>query len=155
MEFEQALQTEKIRNIMTARGIQVDAKLSYAEVITQLQTEEKFCAVILEDKKVVGIFTELDALRRGLLDSIDRDAPIRDVMTPNPTTIDIDDNLAVAIRLMHQGKYRHLPVVDGNREFMGLISVRDIIIFLSENYPSDIYNLPPDPHQVSTEAEGA
>ncbi len=155
MEFEQALKTEKIRNVMTPRGIQVNSELSYAQVVSQLQAEEKFCAVILKEEKVVGIFTELDALRRGLLEKADPQTPIHKMMTPNPTTIDIDDNLAVAVRLMHRGKYRHLPVVNGKKEFMGLISVRDIILYLSENYPHDVYNLPPDPHQVSQKAEGA
>jgi CBS domain-containing protein len=63
--------------------------------------------------------------------------------------------MAVAIRLMHDGKYRHLPIVNSERECLGLVSVRDIVFYLSENYPLEVLNQPPDPHKISASAEGA
>jgi CBS domain-containing protein len=109
----------------------------------------------MDGKKIVGIFTERDALKRGLLAGASPDTPIEKLMTPDPVAVDPDDNLAVAIRLMHEGKYRHLPIVDRNDEYLGIISVRDIVMYLSENYPYEVYNQPPDPHKVSVAPEGA
>lgn len=156
MNFEQALKTEKISTIVVpTRGITVSRKTTYREVVRQLQETRKFCAIVLDGKKPVGIFTEADALKRGLLKEIDPKTPIENVMTANPTVVSMDDSLALAIRLMHRGRHRHLPVVSADNEFLGLISVRDIVFYLSENYPYDVFNLPPDPHKFSGAPEGA
>ena len=76
-------------------------------------------------------------------------------MTPNPTTLKTTDSVADAIRLMNQGHYRHLPLVDENGGLVGVLGVRDLINYLAEHYPYEVYNLPPDPHQVIRAPEGA
>lgn len=155
MNFGDTIKAERIRTVMTQSGITVPKDSLYQDVVRKLQEEEKFCAVVLEGNKVVGVFTERDALKRGLLKNMGPATPIEKIMTPNPTVIDMDDSVAVAIRLMHQGKHRHLPVVNAKREYQGLVSVRDIVFFLSENYPYDVFNQPPDPNKFSNVPEGA
>ncbi|HCU25972.1 MAG TPA: CBS domain-containing protein [Deltaproteobacteria bacterium] len=156
MNFEEALKTEKIRNLSTREAaVTVSRSMPYAEVRRRLREQRSGCAVVLEGRKVVGIFTERDALIRGLIAAPDPATPIENLMTPKPKVLDREDSVAVAIRLMHDGKYRHLPVVDRKKEYLGVVSVRDIIFYLAENFPLEIYNLPPDPHQISTAPEGA
>ena len=155
MNFEEALKTEKIRNLGTREALCVSPGLPLGEVVRMMQERRTGCAVVVEGKKVVGIFTERDALIRGLLANAKPETPIEQLMTKKPKVLDREDTLAVAIRLMHDGKYRHLPVVNGRRELLGLVSVRDIVFYLSENFPLEIYNLPPDPHRISSSAEGA
>ncbi len=155
MNFEEALKTEKIRNLSTREPLTVVPAMPLGEVVQLMQQRKTGCAVVLEGKKVIGIFTERDALIRGLLANADPAIPIEKLMTPKPKVLDREDTLAVAIRLMHDGKYRHLPVVNRQRELLGLVSVRDIVFYLSENFPLEVYNLPPDPHQVCNRAEGA
>lgn len=140
---------------MVPRGIQVQSGAVYGDVVEHLQDEGKFCAVILKGKKVLGIFTERDALKRGLLTQAEPETPIDDLMTKNPVAIKEDDTLMQAIQLMDQGRYRHLPVVNDDEEFVGLISVRDLVYYLAENYPYEVYNLPPDIHKFSGAPEGA
>src|SRR5262249_46491555 len=110
---------------------------------------------IVEDNKVVGIFTERDALKRAALANRPSTTPIRDLMTPAPEVLGLEDSVAVAVRFMNEGGYRHLPIVNEKRGVAGLFSVRDIVLYLSELYPFDIFNLPPDPHQVARAREGA
>lgn len=155
MNFEEALKTEKIRNLATREGLTVPPELTLGEVVRRMQERRTGCAVVVAGKKVVGIFTERDALIRGLLADAAPETPIEKLMTAKPKVLDREDTLAVAIRLMHDGKYRHLPVVNAKREFLGIVSVRDIVFYLSENFPLEIYNLPPDPHRISRSAEGA
>jgi len=140
---------------MKPRGIEVPTGTSYGDVIEHLQDEEKFCAIILDQKKVLGVFTERDALKRGLLVHADPDTPIDRLMTKNPVLIQEEDSLINAIRLMDKGRYRHLPVVNTQKEYVGLISVRDLMNYLAENYPYEVYNLPPDFHKFSGAPEGA
>ena len=140
---------------MVPRGIQLDAQDTFEEAVHKLQKEEKFCAVILKEGKVAGIFTERDALSRGLLQKKPASTPLIEVMTPQPVTLRQDESLLKAAEVMHQGRYRHVPVVDSQENFVGLISVRDIVYFLSETYPAPVLNQPPNPHQISTSPEGA
>ncbi len=45
---------------------------------------------------------------------------------------------------MQHGGYRHLPVVDENNRPTGVLSVKRIIHYLAEHYPTAVYNLPPE-----------
>jgi CBS domain-containing protein len=156
MNFAQALRREKIRNLSSREApLIISQTLPLGELIHRLQETKRGCAVVLKKKKVIGIFTEQDALKRGLLAGADPATPLKKLMTPNPAVLQMNDSLADAIRLMHEGKYRHLPIVDPQGVYLGLVSVRDIVFYLSENYPYEVLNQPPDPHQVSATAEGA
>ena len=55
---------------------------------------------------------------------------------------------------MEEGGYRHLPVVD-ERGPVGVLSVKRIVHYLVEHFPTTVYNLPPDPAVVPQQAEGA
>jgi CBS domain-containing protein len=155
VNFDQVLKSEKVKNLKARKPVTVSKDMPFSQVIQQLQENKTGCAVVLEGNQVIGIFTEKDALARGLLKHVEKTTPIEKLMTKKPKVLDREDSLAVAIRLMNEGKYRHLPIVNGQKEFMGLVSVRDIVVYLAENFPCEVYNLPPDPHQISTEAEGA
>jgi CBS domain-containing protein len=52
---------------------------------------------------------------------------LREVMTADPETIEADEPVAVAVRRMDEGAYRHLPVTDAG-EVVGVLSIRDIPI---------------------------
>ena len=86
---------------------------------------------------------------------IDLNLPVEGVMTKNPKTLRMTDTVADAIVLMNQGSYRHIPIVDTNGSVQGIVSVRDVIKYLAEHYPYEVYNLPPDPHQIMRSPDGA
>lgn len=54
------------------------------------------------------------------------EVPIHVVMTHGPATIGPEDSLGDAAGLMVQGGFRHLPVVDGDGELVGMLSERDL-----------------------------
>jgi CBS domain-containing protein len=70
------------------------------------------------------MFTERDALFRVLSAGLDGGTPLSAVMTPNPRTISPERSFAHALGFMHEGKFRHLPVVEDGHP-IGMISVRD------------------------------
>ena len=72
------------------------------------------CLLVMEADRLVGIFTERDAvvkLAGRSLDGVD----LRSVMTTDPVVLRPDDSLAVAIHKMAVGGFRHIPVVEGTR----------------------------------------
>jgi len=87
----------------------------------------KGALLILEDRKLVGIFTERDALFRVIAARRDPNTTtMSDVMTPHPQTIHPDEPFLNAMRVMHEGGFRHVPVVR-NGHPVGMVSARDAL----------------------------
>ena len=83
--------------------------------------------MVVEGEKLVGVFTERDGLFRVLAAGLDGDATqLAAVMTPNPQTIAPESGFTTALQMMHDGGYRHLPVVENGR-VIGIVSVRDAL----------------------------
>jgi CBS domain-containing protein len=72
-----------------------------------------------------GIFTERDMVNRVVAESRDPDqTTLAEVMTANPDTIAPTTTAIDALRLMNDGGYRHLPIVEQGR-VVGIVSRRD------------------------------
>ena len=52
---------------------------------------------------------------------------VRDLMTPNVVTVQSGDSVATAYELMLDHRFRHLVVVDGDGDLVGLLSHRDLL----------------------------
>ena len=97
------------------------------------------------DGTLLGMFTERDALVK--LDPVrpQLDAHVSTVMTASPVTVEVDASLATALAKMDEGRFRHLPIVRDGDQIVGLVSVRDILTWVSLHYPDAVQNLPPKP----------
>ena len=97
----------------------------------------KGALLVVDGPRLVGIFTERDALFRVIAAGRDPAATrMADVMTPHPQTIHPDEPFLHAMRVMHKGGFRHLPVVEHDRP-LGVVSARDAL-------DDDIYELRTD-----------
>jgi CBS domain-containing protein len=107
--------------------IPVDGKLGLA---LDRMVEHSVGALLVVDPEgcLVGILTERDYLRKvvGVIPDYAHQ-PLKAYMTIEPETVGPEDRLAVALRKMDVGGYRHLPVVEEDGRPVGLISVRDVI----------------------------
>ena len=93
----------------------------------RLMKEKQVGAVmVVEDGRLVGIFTERDALFRVLAEGRDtRATRLSEVMTRNPTTIHPDRPFPEALHIMFEGGFRHVPVVEGSRP-IAVVSAKDV-----------------------------
>lgn len=97
--------------------------------------------LIVEDGKLLGIFTERDYARKLILKGkSSKDTPIRDLMTSNLITVTSDTSVDDCMRVMTGRKIRHLPVLENN-ELVGLISIGDVVRFVIEEQKSIIEHL--------------
>jgi CBS domain-containing protein len=55
---------------------------------------------------------------------------------------------------MHVGGYRHVPVVNDKNIPLAVVSVKDIIGFIVENFSEEILNLPPKPLRDASREDG-
>lgn len=79
------------------------------------------------DNRLVGVFTERDALFRVVAQGLDaHTTTMAEVMTHDPRTIAPDCPFAQALQMMHDGRFRHVPVVEDGR-LVGMVSARDAL----------------------------
>lgn len=122
--------------------------------VATMQKGSRSCVLAVDGGKLAGIFTERDVLNKCMDDGFDWDQPLNAVvLTPEPRTIASNRTVAEAIMLMQQHHYRTLPVME-NGSVVGLVRLGDLIRHLAEEYPEDVLNLPPRPHQVMGRPEG-
>jgi CBS domain-containing protein len=83
--------------------------------------------MVVDEGRLVGIFTERDAVFRVLAEGLDpAKTALADVMTSKPKTITADRAIDQALLMMHDGGFRHVPVVDAGKP-LGMISARDAL----------------------------
>jgi CBS domain-containing protein len=76
-------------------------------------------------------------------------------MTRQPETVRPEDPVAEALKLMTAGHYRNVPVVASDGTLCGILTHAAIIKFLSDRFPQEIYNLPPEPELAAKARDGA
>ena len=114
----------------------IEDDVSVLDAIQTLKNKKIGCLLITDKGgKLNGIFSERDVLTRVILTDIDlKNTPISKVMTPNPHAEPIDTTIAFALHLMSQGGYRHLPLVDDEKNPIGILSVKDIVDFIEGEF---------------------
>lgn len=104
------------------------------EDVLQIMLENKIGSILVtEDEKLVGIFSERDAVNRvGVEFGVLRGQPISDFMTSMPGTLEATNKIIFAVHKMAIGGYRHVPIVEGDCP-IGVISIRDILQYAEEH----------------------
>jgi len=94
--------------------------------------------LVVEGERLVGIFTERDALYRVIAKGIDpAQTRLSEVMTADPQAIEADKSFRNALHLMYENGYRHVPVVSDGRP-IGMVSARDALGLDLVEFESDL-----------------
>jgi CBS domain-containing protein len=82
---------------------------------------------VMQDDKLVGIFSERDYAREVVLQGrSSKSTAIAEVMTANVITGKPSDLVDTAMRMMSEKRFRHLPIVDGEK-ILGMLSLGDLV----------------------------
>lgn len=112
--------------IMQQQPVTAPAEMFVREAARLMKLRRIGAMMVVEDGALVGIFTERDALNRVVAESLDaRTTTLAEVMTRDPKTVGPDATFNAALELMHDGGFRHVPVVDAGKRPLGMVSVRD------------------------------
>lgn len=121
---------QTIRKILSEKGNEVWSTTPNATVYEalQLMAEKDVGALpVLENKKLVGIFSERDYARKViLLGKTSKKTFVHEIMTPHVVFATPDMTNDQGLAIMSARRIRHLPVMD-NEEMIGMVSIGDLV----------------------------
>jgi CBS domain-containing protein len=118
-----------VRDVMICSALCQQPPGASVRTACRLMAERHCGSVLVVDReRLVGIFTERDAVQRVFACGLDPDLTfLAEVMTTEPDTIGPNERVDEAIRRMDEFGYRHLPVTE-NQRAVGVLSIRDLPI---------------------------
>jgi len=120
-----------VRQVLSTKGTQV-VTIAPQETLSQaaaLLAGKRIGAVVVSDdgRAVAGILSERDIIRALSQDGAAAlDAPVSKFMTRDVVTCGINADADHLMRLMTDGKFRHVPVVEDGA-LAGIISIGDVV----------------------------
>ena len=115
---------------------------SVKAVATHMQAMHVGATLVISpiDGRLIGICTERDLAFKVLVAGLDPlTTPVEAIMTPNPTAIGPDKPFGHALHLMHEGGFRHMPVIAPDGRPIGVVSAADVS--RSRKYSKSLANL--------------
>ncbi len=155
-DLESALFSEALSNAVSYPPLMLESDAVVADALQLMREKGRGCALVVKDGKLIGIFTERDVLLRIAGKPIDAGrAKLTEYMTADPVTLPADCSIAFALNKMVVEGFRHVPLVDKQRRPTGIVSMRNLMEYLSEIFIKDVLNLPPQPDATPRRREGA
>jgi len=120
-----------IADVMPLRLVSVRPDESVQVAIARMLEENVGSVAVVEDGRLVGIFTERDVLRLAGDGQAFAEIMVGTVMTRSLVTVGPDDDVLQVAQLMGSRRIRHVPVVQGEHP-LGIVGIRDVLRTLVE-----------------------
>jgi CBS domain-containing protein len=100
---------------------------SVLHAIEIMATRHVGALLVMDHGMLLGIISERDYARKVILKKrSSHDTQVRDIMTSPAVTVQPDDTVHHCMQLMTEGRFRHLPVMQGN-QLVGVLSIGDLV----------------------------
>ena len=123
---------KRVSDVMSPGPVTGSLDASLAEAARILARWRIGCLPITSNDSLLGLITEVDLLDAfvgsdlyGRLEA-DKNPPVQECMRIDPVTVAADTACEIAMELIHQGDFRHLPIVDNAVRPVGIVSDRDL-----------------------------
>jgi len=119
-----------VKDLLKSKGSHVhsispDAKVY--EALKLMADEDIGALVVLQDEKLIGIFSERDYARKIILKGkFSKDTQVREVMASQVVYVSENQTVEECMVLMTHKRFRHLPVLEG-KKIVGVISIGDVV----------------------------
>ena len=125
------MSSRTLADLMTKDLLTVDPADTIGETAQKMVELGVSSAVVSDYGRLIGIMTERDLTRAVAGRVHSSEARVREWMTPDPMTLPADASPEDAAKVMLENRFRHVPVVDGDRP-VGIVSIRDIARWSTE-----------------------
>ena len=130
IDFQGRLLGENLDDLDPIAPVILDAGAGADEAVARMHAEQADCVLVTEGNRLVGIFTDRDAVLKVAGQPVDG-VRLGDVMTRDPVVLRHDDSIAIAIHKMAVGGFRHIPIVDGGGLPTGVVSAKDVFAHIA------------------------
>ena len=152
---EDTFQTDPISALGLPPPVCIGRDSSVGEALEAVQKHGQGYVLIVDDGRPVGILSEREVLMKIVARDVKYDAAVVGFCATDPETLTSRDQIARAIQMMNVSGERNIPIVDETGRAVAVLRTMDLIHFLAEAFPATVMNLPPRPHQLIAEPEGA
>lgn len=116
-----------IREVMTSNPCTIDADKPISYAAKMMRDEDVGLAPVVEGDRLVGTLTDRDIAIRVVAEGHDPDSTkVKDVASKDVVTIDPQQGLDEALRLMAEHQVRRLPVVEEDGRVVGVVAQADV-----------------------------
>lgn len=117
---------DTIQNAMTASPTTVAPSTTASEAARTMKSENVGSLPIVEDDRLVGVVTDRDLALRVLGEGRDGNTPVGEIASKELVTVDPQQSLEEAARLMAEHQVRRLPVCEEDGRLVGILAQADV-----------------------------
>jgi CBS domain-containing protein len=119
--------SHRIGDLMTENPRTVSADQSVVEAAQAMRDDDVGLVPVVEGERLVGTVTDRDIAIRVIAEERDpRSTTVRDIASTDLVTVDPEQDLGEALRLMAQHQVRRLPVVEEDGKLVGIVAQADV-----------------------------
>ena len=117
----------KVKKAMHKGVVWVSPETPLMEIAQKMEKEDIGAMPVGEKDRLIGMVTDRDIVCRGVATGRDLSKmTARDVMTKGITSCTDESDIEEALELMEKHQIRRLPVIDGDKKMVGILSLGDI-----------------------------
>jgi len=119
----------------------VEPGTAVIECVRMMAAKKIGALIVVDGEKLVGIFTERDALNKVLAAGLDPvSTKISEVMTKDPYCVPPTTTIGEAMEVVTKRRFRHLPIVE-NGKVLAVISSGDLTHWLVKDEMGEVQEL--------------
>ena len=116
-----------VRDVMTPNPECVSERDSIRDVARIMKDQDTGVVPVVDGKRIIGLITDRDIVVRGIAEGRDlANAKVNEFMTKSVRSVKEDAPLSEVLDLMSSAEIRRVPVVNGQNELVGIVSLGDI-----------------------------
>ena len=117
---------QSVRDAMTSSPKTISTSTTAHEAARLMKSEDVGALPIVEGDKLVGVVTDRDLAVRVLAEGKSPDTAVSEIASKDVVTVDPDQTLEEAARLMAEHQVRRLPVVEEDGRLVGVLAQADV-----------------------------
>jgi len=117
---------QTIRDAMTSNPTTVEPSTPARDAAQKMKSDDVGAVPIVEGERLVGMVTDRDLAIRVIAEGKGADTPVSEIASKDVVTIDPQQSLEEAARLMAEHQVRRLPVCEEDGKLVGMLAQADI-----------------------------
>ena len=118
---------QNVSEVMTANPRTVGSSTSVLEAARLMKSEDVGSVPIVEDERLIGVVTDRDITIRVAAEGKDpQSTTVGEIASRDIVTVDPQQSIDEAARLMAQNQVRRLPVVEEDGKLVGIVAQADV-----------------------------